>query len=99
MSKTQTSSVIATSAAFPVSVAVSSSSSGGNVAFVVPSYSSRIATSQAIENAIFAHIQALRALGQTTVNTTEIASALHIKPLQVLKAIKSLGSKGVKIAQ
>jgi hypothetical protein len=54
---------------------------------------------QKIENAVYAHIQALRALGHTRVNTTEIADALKLSNSAVVAAIRSLTSKGVKVAK
>jgi hypothetical protein len=51
-----------------------------------------------IENAIYAHIRAIRALGRKTINTIEIAEALSIPVTQVNAAIGSLKRKGVKVA-
>lgn len=53
--------------------------------------------SQDYEGAVYAHIQALRALSKTRVNTTEIAKALNISVPTVNEAIRSMESKGVKI--
>lgn len=52
----------------------------------------------AVENAVFAHLQAIRALGRTTLNTAEVAAALSIPVADVNKAVLSLSKKGVKLA-
>jgi Mn-dependent DtxR family transcriptional regulator len=51
-----------------------------------------------IENAVYAHIQAMRALGKTRVNTVDIAKALNLSLSEVEKTISALRHKGVKIA-
>jgi hypothetical protein len=51
-----------------------------------------------IEAAVYSHIRAIRALGRTTVNTAEIASALGVPRVLVEQAIASLSKKGVKLA-
>jgi hypothetical protein len=54
-------------------------------------------TSSAIEDAVYAHLQAMRALGHTRVNTTEVARALGL-PLELVDAtIASLVKRGVKV--
>jgi hypothetical protein len=50
-----------------------------------------------IESAIYAHIQAVRALGRTRIDTAEIAKALDLTPFQVERTISSLTRKGVKL--
>jgi predicted transcriptional regulator len=54
------------------------------------------AVSKAIENAVYAHIQALRGLGQTTANTRSIASALGLPRSLVEQAVLRLNERGVK---
>jgi DNA-binding MarR family transcriptional regulator len=53
---------------------------------------------KAIENAVYAHLQALRALGRITLNTVEVAAALSLAVADVNKAVASLSKKGVKPA-
>ncbi len=50
-----------------------------------------------IEGAVFAYIQAVRALGQTSVNSVDIARALNLPLGEVEKAMKGLRGKGVRI--
>lgn len=50
------------------------------------------------ENAVYAYIQAMRGLGRNTINTVEIAKALHLSVPVVHSAIAKLQSKGVKLA-
>jgi hypothetical protein len=50
-----------------------------------------------IESAVYAHIQAVRALGRTHINPTEIAAALGLSERQVLSTLSALRSKGVKV--
>jgi hypothetical protein len=54
-------------------------------------------TESAVENAIYAHIRAIRALGRKEVNTSEISDALSLPVLIVNRAIASLKKKGVKV--
>lgn len=49
------------------------------------------------ENAIYAYIKAVRALGRVTVNTIDISEALSIPVSDVNRAIHALEKKGVKI--
>jgi len=49
-----------------------------------------------IENAIYAHIRALRALGRKTIYPAEIAEALTLSLEEVRNALNSLRKKGVK---
>jgi hypothetical protein len=51
-----------------------------------------------IENAVYAHIRAVRALGRTEVNTAEIAKALRLPLKEVERAVSRLVSKGIKVA-
>jgi hypothetical protein len=50
-----------------------------------------------IENAVYAHIRAIRALGQTSVNTSEVAAALSLPVGQVNSVLSSLKRRGVKL--
>lgn len=50
-----------------------------------------------IEDAVYAHIQAMRALGRTRVNTAQIARALGLKTQVVDRAVSGLESKGVRV--
>jgi hypothetical protein len=52
--------------------------------------------SKKIENAVYAHIQAVRALGRTQIEPQEIARALGLSVPQVLSTIQALKQKGVK---
>jgi DNA-binding MarR family transcriptional regulator len=47
-------------------------------------------------NAVYAHIRAIRALGRTEVNTSDIAEALSLPVAEVNRAVSSLKKKGVK---
>jgi hypothetical protein len=49
-----------------------------------------------IESAVYSHIQAVRALGKTTVETADIASALSLPVAAVNRAIQRLRSRGVR---
>lgn len=49
-----------------------------------------------LENAIYAYIQAIRALGRVRVNTTQIADGLSLSVHDVNRAISSLKRKGVR---
>lgn len=52
---------------------------------------------KSVEGAVFAHIKAIRSLGRTTVNASEIAKALDLPLGNVTIAVASLKSKGVKV--
>jgi len=56
----------------------------------------RIRAAKSIENAVYAHIRAIRALGRTTINTNDIAAALSLPVAEVNHAISSLKRKGVR---
>jgi Mn-dependent DtxR family transcriptional regulator len=58
-----------------------------------------VASDENVAEAVYAHIQAIRALGKKTVNTGEIARALKLKPSQVAAAVGKLKIKGVKRAR
>jgi hypothetical protein len=50
-----------------------------------------------IETAVYNFIQAKRSLGETKVNSVEIANALSLTDSAVQNALHALGDKGVKI--
>jgi len=50
-----------------------------------------------VENAIYSHIRAVRALGRKEVNTIDIADALSLSIDDVNHAIASLRKKGVRV--
>ncbi len=64
----------------------------------VPETKSRHASSGngKIERAVYAHIRAVRALGRTRINTSEIADALSLKVSEVHRAVERLKNKGVR---
>jgi hypothetical protein len=49
-----------------------------------------------LENAIYAYIQAIRALGRMTVNTSQIADGLSLNIHEVNRAVSSLKRRGVR---
>jgi hypothetical protein len=49
-----------------------------------------------IENAIYAYIRAIRALGRDKINTIDIAEALSLPVSEVNRAVSALEKKGVK---
>jgi DNA-binding IclR family transcriptional regulator len=50
-----------------------------------------------IESAIYAHIQAVRALGKTKIAPEEIARALDLPVSAVERSLSALNSKGVRV--
>ena len=58
----------------------------------------RLVRSKGIQNAVYAYIRAIRALGRTEINTSEVASALSLPVAAVNRAISSLKKKGVRAA-
>jgi predicted Rossmann fold nucleotide-binding protein DprA/Smf involved in DNA uptake len=52
--------------------------------------------SKRIESAVYAHIQAVRALGRTQIEPQEIARALGLSVQQVQSTVQALKQKGVK---
>jgi hypothetical protein len=52
-----------------------------------------------IESAVYAHIQAVRALGRTTINTTEVARALGLSLADVERTLSALRRRGVKTSR
>ena len=82
-------------------VEVTSSSSSTSASTVVMSTSGvthHSAPLKPLENAVYGHIQAVRALGRTEITASEIAAALSVPVLDVINALAALTSKGVKIA-
>jgi hypothetical protein len=55
-------------------------------------------STRAMENAVYGHIRAIRALGRTQVSASEIAAALFLPVGDVITALNALRSKGVKVA-
>jgi DNA-binding MarR family transcriptional regulator len=49
-------------------------------------------------NAVYSYIRALRSLGKTRLNTSDIAEALSLSIEQVNRAIRALEEKGVKVS-
>lgn len=52
---------------------------------------------KSVENAVYGHIRAVRALGRTTVDTGQIARALGIPIHEVDRVIVKLNSRGVRL--
>lgn len=55
--------------------------------------------SKAVREAVLGHIKALRRLGNTRVNTRDIAIALGLSRSIVEQAVAQLGDEGVKVAK
>jgi hypothetical protein len=55
-----------------------------------------IRANKRVENAVYAYIRAIRALGRTNVATSEVADALSLPVAQVNLAISALKKKGVR---
>jgi hypothetical protein len=53
---------------------------------------------QALEAAVFTHMQALRALGRTSISAAEVARALHLTVSEVETIVRRLVNRGVRIA-
>ena len=73
----------------------STASTSGNV-MVSPSPSPPPVSKKQLQNAILAHIQAIRTLGRTEINTQEIADALCISVQEVNDALEVLKKQGVR---
>ena len=54
---------------------------------------------KSIEAAVFAYLQAKRALGATHVNSIEVAAALGLAQSRVEAALKALTKRGVKLGK
>jgi len=50
---------------------------------------------QEVEDAVYGHIQAIRALGRDRITTTEIADALGLPHHIILEAVQHLRDKGI----
>ena len=50
-----------------------------------------------VDSAVYAYIQARRALGETNLNTSEVARALRLPQRLVDASVKRLTGRGVKI--
>jgi hypothetical protein len=62
----------------------------------IPSVRRKRRVGKSVENAVYAYIRAIRALGRTSIVTTEVADALSLSVLQVNRAISALKKKGVR---
>lgn len=71
-------------------------SDGQLLAFQVKRRRRPAAPSHKVIDAVFGHIQAMRALGHTSLNTADIAKALSLPQSQVDHAVRQLSTKGVK---
>lgn len=49
-----------------------------------------------IERAVYSHIRAIRTLGRTQINTSDIADALSLDVKDVNRAVTKLRAKGVR---
>jgi predicted Rossmann fold nucleotide-binding protein DprA/Smf involved in DNA uptake len=89
----------ATTGTVTIPASTSTTTATGTISLSLPS-SGRVAgrrvETKKIESAVYAHIQALRALGRTQVEPQEIARALGLSVSQVQNTIAALKSKGVK---
>jgi hypothetical protein len=56
-------------------------------------------SSRDVENAVYSHIRAVRALGRTKINSLEIAKALQLSLPMVQQALEKLADKGVKVVE
>ena len=52
--------------------------------------------SKSIENAVLAHIRAVRALGREQINTVEVAEALNLSVRKVNSVLDQLKKRGVR---
>ena len=94
-------SAVSTSAASGMaSFTLESSSTGSGVVVEIelPPKSRAPRHASKLADAVFGHIQAIRALGRTTVNTLEIATALGVPVADVHNTIADLKSRGVIVA-
>ncbi len=51
-----------------------------------------------VQNAVYAHIRAIRALGRVQINTSEIADSLSLSVAEVNSALSFLKKKGVRLS-
>jgi hypothetical protein len=78
---------------------VTKATTAGSAQIDVPKRSVRLnirVKTRKLENAVYAYIRALRALGRTQINTAEIADALSVPVNEVHNVVFSLRKKGVK---
>ncbi len=80
-----------------VSILLSGTSSSDSQFVRDTGYRRPIRSSMDIEGAVYAFIQAVRALGQTSVNSVVISRALSLPLSEVEQAIQELRDKGVRI--
>lgn len=52
---------------------------------------------QAVDNAVYSHIRAIRALGRKTLNTSDIADALSLPTNEINQSIERLKKKGIRL--
>jgi hypothetical protein len=53
-------------------------------------------TNKSVENAVYAYMRAIRALGRTKITTTEVAGALALTVAEVNGVLSSLRKRGVR---
>lgn len=53
---------------------------------------------KSIDKAVYAHLRAMRTLGRTSANTSQIAKALSLPASEVERAVGRLKSRGVKVS-
>jgi hypothetical protein len=79
----------------PISSSSSSSQSPIQSTSLMPNATKPATPDDDIQNAVYAYVQAYRALGNTTISTIRIAKGLGIKPRLVEHAMLALRDKGV----
>jgi|SRR5450755_702202 len=91
---------IAGETSLPTRTRSSSTLSGNKFVITVKSRPTRAkgVGKEEIFNAVYSHIRAIRSLGRSTVNTSDIARALGLALSDVQESITRLKSKGVKLA-
>ncbi len=80
-----------------VSISLSGTSSSDSQIVRGTGYHRPTRSSKDIEGAVYAYIRAVRALGQTSVNSVDISRALSLPLGEVEQAIQGLRDKGVRI--
>jgi|HubBroStandDraft_5_1064220.scaffolds.fasta_scaffold1207243_1 hypothetical protein len=55
------------------------------------------ASAKKVQNAVYAYLRAIRALGRTGINTGDVAMALSLPVGDVNKALSALKKKGVRV--
>jgi hypothetical protein len=88
---------VTTSVSGTANVSVSTIIFGPDLNRVVLSPIPSVPSREQMADAVYAHIQALRALGRTGVDTSEVASALGLSTTEVNSIVADLGTKGVKV--